>query len=59
MLLVGDPLYSPFRAAPALKMDGLDAATRRLIDGPPGLISISADDNASVDDLSTQDQPTE
>ena len=59
MLLVGDPLYSPFRAAPALKMDGLDAATRRLIDGPPGLISGSADDATSVDDTSTEDQPTE
>jgi len=53
MLLVGDPLYSPFRAAPALKTDGLDAATRRLIDGPPGLINVSAGD------ASTEDKPTE
>ncbi len=34
MLLVGDPLYSPFRASPALRMDGLDRSVRRILDGP-------------------------
>ena len=39
MLLVGDPLYSPFSASPALKMDGVDMTVRRLIEGPSALLA--------------------
>ncbi len=34
MTLIGDPLYNPFAKKPALKMEGLDPVTRRIIDGP-------------------------
>lgn len=55
MLLVGDPLYSPFRAAPALKMDGLDEATKRLINGPPAVVAAATASGDSSE--STTEQP--
>lgn len=34
MTLIGDPLYNPFAKKPALRMEGLDPVTRRIVDGP-------------------------
>jgi uncharacterized protein (TIGR03790 family) len=38
MVLVGDPLYAPFKAAPPLRMEGLDELSRRIINGPISLL---------------------
>jgi uncharacterized protein (TIGR03790 family) len=42
MTLIGDPLYNPFAKKPALKMEGLDPATRRILDGPSADFEIPA-----------------
>ncbi len=34
MVLVGDPLYNPFQAAPPLKLEGLDLRMRLIVEGP-------------------------
>jgi hypothetical protein len=38
MILVGDPLYAPFKTAPPLRMEALDELSRRIINGPISLV---------------------
>ena len=52
MVLVGDPLYSPFKASPALKMEGLDPSILRLVEGPPSLANSSETTSSETESTS-------
>ncbi len=47
MVLVGDPLYNPYQAAPPLKTDGLDQRLQRVVDGLQAELILSGDSTAS------------